>query len=79
MDEYEEGVNWLSDCSKHLEKKITESIELMRNLSEAMSKTIKPSTDELLKTTSRNLVAYMDVKATIEARLMEVQAVEKRK
>jgi hypothetical protein len=79
VNEYEEGINWLTDCSKDLEKKITESIEHMRDLSEAMHKTIKPSSDELLKTTSRNLVAYMDFKATIDAQLMEVKAVEKRK
>lgn len=79
IDEYEEGINWLTDCSKVLEKKITESIEHMRDLSESMSKTIIPSSDELLKTTSRNLVAYMDFKATIDAQIMEVKAVEKRK
>ena len=79
VDEHEEGINWLSDCSKVLEKKISESIEYMRDLSEAMSRTIKPSSDELLKTKSRNLVAYMDFKATIDAQIMEVKAIEKRK
>lgn len=74
INEKAKAIAWLSDSSRSLEGKIRESIELMKDLSMNLSKTYRQGNDDLLKSTSRNLMAYMDMKAMIDSRIMGVDA-----
>lgn len=78
VNDQKEAMDWLADSSKELEKEIRESIELMRDLSLNLSKTFIRGNDELLKSTSRNLLTYMDMKTMIDSNLMEVEAFDKK-
>ena len=73
VSEYDEAVNWLSDCSKILETKISETIELMHDLaSRGNGNTYNNySSNNLLITSSRKLTSLMDMKATLDAKIME--------
>lgn len=74
LNEQEEGIAWLTDSSGNLESKIRESIELMKDLSMNLSKTYRQGNDDLLRSTSRNLLAYMDMKAMIDSKIMGAEA-----
>jgi len=78
VNEQNEAINWLTDSSKSLDKKIRESIELMRDLSMNLSKSFIRGNDDLLKSTSKNLLTYMDMKTIIDSNLMEVEAFDKK-
>src|SRR5699024_8552859 len=77
VNEQNEAIDWLADSSKLLDKKIRESIELMRDLSINLTKTFIHGNDDLLKSTSRSLLTYMDMKTKIDSKLMEVEAFDK--
>jgi hypothetical protein len=77
INENEEALNWLTDSSRTLEIKIRESIEVMKGVSTNLSNSLKSSNNDILKSTSRNLITYMDMKATVDANLLEVKAFEK--
>ncbi|MGP0686477.1 site-specific integrase [Priestia aryabhattai] len=72
VNENQEAIEWLADSSEILEAKIKESIELMKGLSSTIADFLRNTTNDSLKSTSRNLLSYMDMKATIDAQLMEV-------
>lgn len=74
VNEQNEAINWLADSSKSLDKKIRESIELMRDLSKSFIR----GNDDLLKSTSKDLLTYMDMKTLIDSNLMEVEAFDKK-
>ncbi|QNK88105.1 tyrosine-type recombinase/integrase [Sporosarcina sp. resist] len=74
LNEQTEAITWLSDSSRSLEGKIRESIELMKDLSMNLSKIYRQGNDDLLKSTSRNLMAYMDMKAMIDSKVMGADA-----
>ncbi|RNC95362.1 hypothetical protein [Lysinibacillus halotolerans] len=76
INEREEAIKWLSDLSKHLEEKIHESIELMKDLSNSLASTFRQGNSDLLKSTSKQLVTYMDQKVIIEYALMETNDYE---
>lgn len=78
VNEQKEAMEWLANSSKVLETKIRESIELMRDLSMNLSKSFVQGNDDLLKSTSRNLLTYMDMKTMIDSNLMEVEAFDKK-
>jgi len=78
VNEQKEAMEWLANSSKVLEAKIRESIELMRDLSMNLSKSFVQGNDDLLKSTSRNLLTYMDMKTMIDSNLMEVEAFDKK-
>lgn len=44
----------------------------MKGLSSTIADFLRNTTNDSLKSTSRNLLSYMDMKATIDAKLMEV-------
>lgn len=79
-DEHEkdEAIAWLSNTSTILESRITESIELMRGLSMNLSKIYREPPDDILKNTSRKLLSYMDMKATIDSNLIGESIYEKK-
>lgn len=72
VDENQEAIEWLANTSEILETRIKESIELMKGLSSTIADFLRNTTNDSLKSTSRNLLSYMDMKATIDAKLMEV-------
>lgn len=72
VNEQNEAMDWLSDSSMFLDAKIRESINLMKDLSISISKSFSHNNDDLLKTTSRKLLTYMDTKAMLDSNLMEV-------
>ncbi|MDW0115308.1 tyrosine-type recombinase/integrase [Sporosarcina saromensis] len=74
LNEQTGAITWLSDSSRSLEGKIRESIELMKDLSMNLSKIYRQGNDDLLKSTSRNLMAYMDMKAMIDSKVMGADA-----
>ncbi len=74
VNEQSGAIAWLSDTSKELEVKIRESIEFMKDLSIGLSKAFRQGNDDLLKSTSRNLMTYMDMKANIDSKIMEADA-----
>ena len=80
VNEYKEGLAWLESYSDILQQKMKESLTIMKNLSSTLSTPTHyvHSTDELLKSTSRQLVSLMDKKATVDGRLMEVMMNETR-
>ncbi|WP_251555340.1 site-specific integrase [Neobacillus muris] len=73
INEHQEAIKWLLDSSKTLEIKIRESIALMKEISTNLANSLRSSNDDTLKTTSRSLLAYMDMKATVDSRLMEAK------
>jgi len=74
VNEQAAALAWLSDTSRTLEGKIRESIELMKDLSMNLSKAFRQGNDGLLKSTSRNLLAYMDMKAMVDSKVMGADA-----
>ncbi|WP_096200664.1 tyrosine-type recombinase/integrase [Bacillus sp. FJAT-45350] len=81
ISEYEEGIKWLGDCSQTIKVKISESIQLMREIaSKGNGNTYNNfSSENLLKTTSRKLTSLMDMKATLDAKIMEATNEQKGK
>lgn len=77
VNEQNEAIDWLADSSKSLDRKIRESIELMRDLSMNLTKSFIRGNNDLLKSTSKNLLTYMDMKTMIDSNLMEVEAFDK--
>ncbi|GED30248.1 site-specific integrase [Brevibacillus centrosporus] len=71
INEREQALQWLADSSKVLEVKIRESIELMKEISTSLANSLRNANNDVLKTTSRQLLSYMDLKATIDSKLME--------
>ncbi|MEK4244262.1 hypothetical protein MKZ20_02835 [Psychrobacillus sp. FSL K6-2684] len=71
INDYDIALKWLQDSSEHLNLKIKESFEIMINLCKSLNKTFSPNQDNLLKTHANQLVAYMDYKATVDAKLLE--------
>jgi len=78
VNEQKEAMDWLANSSRSLDTKIRESIELMRDLSMNLSKSFIRGNDDLLKSTSRSLLTYMDMKAMVDSNLMEVEAFDKK-
>lgn len=70
LNEQKEAIAWLSDSSRSLGGRIRESIELMKDLSMNLSRMYRQGNDDLLKSTSRKLMAYMDMKAMIDSKVM---------
>ncbi|HDE4301212.1 MULTISPECIES: tyrosine-type recombinase/integrase [Staphylococcus] len=77
INEREEAIDWLTNTSDDLSVKIKESIILMRDLSMNLSKTYIQGNNDLLKSTSKQLAAFMDKKATIDSNLLEDEALER--
>ncbi|MEB8127014.1 tyrosine-type recombinase/integrase [Staphylococcus succinus] len=77
INEREEAIDWLAQNSDDLSVKIKESIILMRDLSMNLSKTYTQGNDDLLKSTSKQLAAFMDKKAIIDSNLLEDEALER--
>jgi len=73
INEHQEAIKWLLDSSKTLEIKIRESITLMKEISTNLANSLRSANDDTLKTTSRSLLTYMDMKATVDSRLMEAK------
>lgn len=78
VNEQKNAFNWLSNNSNTLERKIQESIELMKDLSESLSKSFIQGNDDLLKSTSRNLLSYMYMKAMIDSKMLGVDSFGKK-
>src|SRR5699024_5334016 len=56
INEEKEAISWLSNTSKSLDRKIRESIELMRDLSMGLTNSYTQGNNDLLKSTSRKLM-----------------------
>jgi hypothetical protein len=69
VEEYDQGVKWLEDSSEFLKRKISENILMMKNICVSITSqtNFSAASDNLLKTHSRQLVAYMDMKAQVDA------------
>lgn len=78
INEREQAIQWLADSSRVLEVKIRESIELMKEISTSLANSLRKANNDVLKT-SRQLLSYMDIKATIDAKLMEESAYGQKK
>lgn len=72
------AIKWLVNTSEDLSRKVHENIQLMRDLSMNLSKTYIQGNDDLLKSTSKQLAAYMNHKAIIDSKLMEAEAIERK-
>ncbi|MDR7315875.1 hypothetical protein [Brevibacillus nitrificans] len=77
INEREQAIQWLADSSRVLEVKIRESIELMKEISTSLANSLRKANNDVLKT-SRQLLSYMDIKATIDFKLMEESAYEQK-
>lgn len=73
INEYDEGLKWLENYSKDLEKNVKVIVKSMISTSMALSSSHRPDLDELLKTKSRQLQQLMDHKSIIEHRLLGEQ------
>ncbi len=69
--DYDEGLRWLEDSSKILNAKIKETILMMKDLCESLNIHSSPANDNLLKTHSRQLVSYMDMKALVDSKITQ--------
>ncbi|MEC2128904.1 hypothetical protein [Brevibacillus centrosporus] len=57
--------------------KIRESIELLKEISTSLANSLRNANNDVLKT-SRQLLSYMDIKATIDFKLMEESAYDQK-
>ena len=60
-----------------LKVKIRESIELLKEISTSLANSLRNANNDVLKT-SRQLLSYMDIKATIDFKLMEESAYDQK-
>lgn len=79
VNETQEAIEWLSSSSRDLEINIRESIEIMKDISTNLANSLRNANNDVLESTSRKLLTYMDMKATIDSMIMEVGAFEKEK
>ncbi|ARK21863.1 tyrosine-type recombinase/integrase [Sporosarcina ureae] len=77
INEQREAIDWLSKTSINIEERIRTTIELMKDLSTNLAKTYIQSNDELLKSSSQKLMTYMDMKATIDSKILKDSAFNK--
>lgn len=70
-DIYEHGIKWLQDYSAFLNQRMNEILLIMREQCSSSILSNHPSSEELLKTNSKNLVKYINQKAMVDSRLME--------
>lgn len=77
VNETTEAIEWLSSSSKTLEVNIRESIEIMKDISTNLANSLQNANNDVLESTSRKLLTYMDMKATIDSMIMEAGAFDK--
>lgn len=78
INESQTAIDWLTSTSDILELRIKESIELMKSSSNSLTAFLKNSNHDSLKSTSKNLLSYMDMKASVDAHLMEVKTFDQK-
>lgn len=74
INENKEAIRWLNENSMTLEVKIRESIEIMKEISTNLKNSLRIANNDVLGATSKKLLTYMDMKATIDAKLMEANS-----
>lgn len=79
VNETTEAIEWLSSSSRTLEVNIREAIEIMKDISTNLTNSLRNTNNDVLESTSRKLLTYMDMKATIDSMIMEVGAFDKEK
>ncbi|KAB0441027.1 tyrosine-type recombinase/integrase [Lysinibacillus fusiformis] len=71
ISEFEEGVEWLINGSNQMKFKIENAIDFMKDIVTNSINNNNRAAQNLLQTTSRNLVSYMDLKAIVDAKILE--------
>ncbi|MGE7020845.1 hypothetical protein [Solibacillus cecembensis] len=71
ISEFEEGLEWLINGSNQMKFKIENAIDLMKDIVTNSINNNNRAAQNLLQTTSRNLVSYMDLKAAIDVKILE--------
>ncbi|MCS5501833.1 hypothetical protein NY607_11925 [Lysinibacillus sp. A4] len=71
VSEFNEGMEWLVNESNQMKIKIENAIDFMKDIVTNSINNDNKAAQNLLQTTSQNLVSYMDLKAIVDAKILE--------
>lgn len=71
ISEFEAGIEWLINGSDLMKFKIENAIDFMQDLVGKSENNYNKAAQNLLQTTSRNLMNYMDLKTIVDIKIME--------
>lgn len=71
ISEFNEGIEWLVNGSNQMKFKIENAIDFMKDIVTNSINNNNRAAQNLLQTTSKNLVSYMDLKAIVDAKILE--------
>lgn len=71
ISEFEEGMEWLINGSDQMKLKVEHAIDFMKDIVTKSINNNNKAAQDLLQTTSRKLVSYMDLKAIVDAKILE--------
>lgn len=71
ISEFNEGIEWLVNGSNQMKFKIENAIDFMKDIVTNSINNNNRAAQDLLQTTSKNLVSYMDLKAIVDAKILE--------